>query len=230
MKNTKTKLSQRRAVKVNHNYGTVKKTIVLGGEKAGRFAVANITIKKQRKNSTRRTRRSTRGIDYRTIKSIFRMIFSMKFVRLAFYVIFFAWICSAICETYIKPSPKVEVQSSIPIIGTLTTSFESADQPSNYKEPDSFDKYFGKDAKIIRAICKAENGRQDPKIISKINRNGTYDYGLCQINSIHLDHVGGDFNKLLDSDTNIRVAHEVYMSQGWTAWTCYKNGSYLKHL
>jgi len=51
------------------------------------------------------------------------------------------------------------------------------------------------------------------------NNNGSTDYGLMQINSIHTKKVGGNLNSLLDPETNIRVASEIYKQQGnWSAW------------
>ena len=99
----------------------------------------------------------------------------------------------------------------------------------DYTEGDLFDKYFGADARIMRAICKAENTSQDPTKISKQNRDGTRDFGLCQVNSIHKDKVG-NLNKLLDPETNIRVSKEIKDLQGFRAWVCYKNGAYKKYL
>jgi len=116
--------------------------------------------------------------------------------------------------------------------------FESADPPAGWKgeevqtnaRVDLYDKYFGTEATLARAICTAENGTQEPGRVSKPNRNGTLDYGLCQINSIHADKVGGNLELLKDPEINIKVAKQIRDGSGWTAWTCYKNGSYKKHL
>jgi hypothetical protein len=120
----------------------------------------------------------------------------------------------------------------------IPQDFESADPPAGWNGEDKpqasagdlYDKYFGNEATLARAICKAENGTQEPGRVSKPNRNGTRDYGLCQINSIHADKVGGNLEALKDPETNIRVAKQIRDGSGWTAWTCYKNGSYKKHL
>lgn len=96
-------------------------------------------------------------------------------------------------------------------------------------QDDLFVKYFGELAPTMKAIAKAESGMND-KAISEPNRNGTVDYGILQVNSIHADHVGGDVNKLLDLETNLRVSKEILDSQGLSAWTCWKNGSFKKYL
>jgi len=84
-------------------------------------------------------------------------------------------------------------------------------------------KYFPAD-QVVNAIkvMRCESGVPDR--VSKPNRNGTRDYGLMQINSIHAWRVGGDLNALLDPDTNIRVASEIYQDarNSWQPWTCKK--------
>lgn len=96
-------------------------------------------------------------------------------------------------------------------------------------EPDLFEKYFGSEANIARAIAQAESGNRD--VISKPNWNGSRDYGRMQINSIHADKVNGDLNALLDPETNIRVAKQIRDSwQGWNAWTVFRSGKYKNYL
>lgn len=53
-----------------------------------------------------------------------------------------------------------------------------------------------------------------------LNNDGSMDYGLMQINSIHRKRVGGDLNALLDPETNVRVAHDIFVEQGFTPWVC----------
>jgi soluble lytic murein transglycosylase-like protein len=64
-----------------------------------------------------------------------------------------------------------------------------------------------------------------------LNSDGSTDYGLMQINSIHADFVGGDLEKLRDPATNIKIAYSL--SRGgtnWTPWSAYNSGKYLKYL
>lgn len=51
-----------------------------------------------------------------------------------------------------------------------------------------------------------------------VNPNGTVDYGLFQINSIHANRVNGDPTKLEDPQTNIDIAYDIYKEQGCSAW------------
>jgi hypothetical protein len=57
------------------------------------------------------------------------------------------------------------------------------------------------------------------------NNNGSVDYGLWQINSVH------GFPELKtqqwrDPTTNARLAKKVYDKQGWNAWSVYKSGKH----
>lgn len=58
----------------------------------------------------------------------------------------------------------------------------------------------------------------------------TCDHGLMQINCVHRAAVGGDLSLLNDPATNIKVAFAVYSGAGWSAWTTYTSGAYLRYL
>ena len=77
---------------------------------------------------------------------------------------------------------------------------------------------------IMIAIAKAESGMNHKAV--NMNRNGSTDIGLFQINSIH----GYDETDLLDPMKNIEAARKIYANQGFGAWVAYKNGSYKKFL
>lgn len=82
-----------------------------------------------------------------------------------------------------------------------------------------------KDAPTAAAIALAESsGRTHAR--GGPNSNGSYDYGLWQINSVH----GADKRNWSDPSTNAAMAYAVYRSQGWRAWTVYKTGAYAVYL
>lgn len=59
----------------------------------------------------------------------------------------------------------------------------------------------------------------------------TCDHGLMQINCVHRAAVGGDLALLNDPATNVRVAYAIYAAAGgWTPWTTYTSGAYLRYL
>ena len=80
------------------------------------------------------------------------------------------------------------------------------------------------------AVMKAENRSCDPgvKNISPLedHRVCVGSYGLLQVGCVHFSG-NQDPN---DVGTNIAVAHAVWLKQGYTAWTQYANGEYLKYL
>jgi hypothetical protein len=78
------------------------------------------------------------------------------------------------------------------------------------------------------AVAMAESGGETTA--SNRNSNGSYDYGLWQINTIHgaLLQQGDKFNPL----DNAKMALTVWQRAGnkWTPWVVYKSGVYRIHL
>jgi hypothetical protein len=79
------------------------------------------------------------------------------------------------------------------------------------------------------AIAKAESGWNVRKTSPK-NRNGSYDYGLMQINSIH-----GDYNRtqlITSARYNAQAAFAIYKAAGrkFTPWVTWKNGRYQAYV
>lgn len=88
------------------------------------------------------------------------------------------------------------------------------------KLSDLIGKYTDWNVTLMTAISLAESGG-DPTATHK-NSDGSIDYGLMQVNSVH----GYDPNCLLQAECNIDKAHDVWLSQGYSAWTTYKTGAY----
>ena len=83
------------------------------------------------------------------------------------------------------------------------------------------------DSGVMAAICLAESGGK-VNAVGGPNSNGTYDYGLWQINSVHKSYVR---SKLLsDPLYNAKAAVAIFNGQGLKAWSTYNNGAWLKHL
>ena len=119
--------------------------------------------------------------------------------------------------TVAQASDETHLQTNMP------KDYVSADMPANY---DLFDTYFKENADVMRAICQAESGMNDNAVHK--NKNGSLDQGRCQINTINVKYYVGQ--NIFDPEVNIATAYKVYQSQGFTAWTCFKNGSYKKYL
>lgn len=82
---------------------------------------------------------------------------------------------------------------------------------------------FKQDSKMALAISQAENGTRQCNRIH-VNKNGTLDYGVFQVNSIH------GSTELLDCRKNIEVAYQIFKKSGWSPWVTFKNGAYKKYL
>lgn len=97
-------------------------------------------------------------------------------------------------------------------------------------------KYGGWDNQIMLAIAKAENSTCDPLVhnlsAGETHYNGKGEiicvgsHGVLQVGCLHYRD-GESFDDLA---TNVAVAHRVWEGAGYTAWTMYKNGRYLKYL
>jgi Lysozyme like domain len=70
------------------------------------------------------------------------------------------------------------------------------------------------------ALSIAEDGGGDPAALSGVNRDGSRDLGLWQINSSHWPSCGGQ-EALIVPTNNAACAHGVYVAQGWCAWSTY---------
>jgi flagellar basal body-associated protein FliL len=82
------------------------------------------------------------------------------------------------------------------------------------------------EAGMMIRICMKENGRQNKYAINH-NRNGTYDYSWCQVNSVHkpkyMTHDEWK-EKLNDPMFNAQQVRKIYLSQGWGAWVVFNKG------
>lgn len=77
------------------------------------------------------------------------------------------------------------------------------------------------------AIAKAESGGRTDALNTK-NRNGSWDAGLMQVNSIH----GYSQRQLFDPTFNASASLKIFRAAGskWTPWSTYNNGAYRTHL
>lgn len=76
-------------------------------------------------------------------------------------------------------------------------------------------KVFGKHADEALKVAKCESGIADK---TNINKNGTFDSNIFQINSIHVKRFGTGFIK--DWKENINVAYKLFDEQNWNPWVC----------
>ena len=77
---------------------------------------------------------------------------------------------------------------------------------------------------VGKMVCTAKYESSFYERASNHNRNGSNDYGLFQINSIHFGRSGcpSSASALYDADANAKCAYQVYKAQGVNAWYGYK--------
>lgn len=113
------------------------------------------------------------------------------------------------------------------------TAAQIAPQRSNQACWDEAARYHGLDPWLLYAVAYVES-THNPNVISRPNRNGTYDIGLMQINSIHLPRLakyGINQNTLMDACASTYVGAWI-MSENirrfgwsWEAIAAYNVGS-----
>lgn len=213
---------QKRAYKVNHNYGSVKRTDVVGGAKAGRYFKA---AEARRRAVRLDNKKRTISQNIKLLKRIFDRGVIITFTIAMLCAAFQVGINHETQEA--QGVSQEELPHSIPL---AASGFESADMPANYQEPDLFETYFKSEANIARAICRAESGL-NAKAISKVNRDGSRDWGICQINDRAHRNKYQSTEQLLDPEFNVKTAKQIRDSwESWNAWTVYKSGAYKKYL
>ncbi len=128
---------------------------------------------------------------------------------------------------------------------------QPSEAPTPQPKVDLFEKHFGKEAGIARAIAKAENRTGNPAAVN-INSdyaglpdkpwrryfpNGSEDYGLMQVNLFwNWERVPGDTKRakaewLIDPEHNIQTAKQIRDDwDNFTAWSTYNNRTYKQFL
>jgi hypothetical protein len=86
--------------------------------------------------------------------------------------------------------------------------------------------FTGANVAIGVAVGLAESGGRTT--VTHKNSNGSIDYGVWQINSVHSDILRtGDWSNIND---NAKMAKKVFDGSGWKAWATFNSGSYSSHL
>ena len=80
------------------------------------------------------------------------------------------------------------------------------------------------------AIMMAESkGVADRVSPPNKGKHPSKDYGLFQINSYWQRNRFNNTSELLDPETNVRLASQIYNDSGWDAWSTFHNGKYLEY-
>lgn len=154
-----------------------------------------------------------------------------KFTKVLVYLV-----VPVLTGNYVLKSPQKAPEATTE--AKTEVSAEVAEPPStpapDLNTPEGIKQYitdvFGDQAKIAIAIATAESGLAN-KRSNSMNRNGTYDWGIFQINDCHCSKIDGDCHeKLLDPKFNIEFAKRIYDDSNWYPWSTYKNNAYKEHL
>ena len=79
------------------------------------------------------------------------------------------------------------------------------------------EKFQDDSADAITIVRKCENSTFD-QTRTNHNSNGSIDYGIFQINSVHTTRFGDAFKT--DWKANVDAAYQIFSERGWEAWSC----------
>ena len=67
--------------------------------------------------------------------------------------------------------------------------------------------------------------RMNPRAVSPVNRNGSQDFGVMQLNDSTWATYFGTYlwHQVLDPQKNIAMAHHIFVLYGWRPWSCRGN-------
>jgi len=80
---------------------------------------------------------------------------------------------------------------------------------------------------VAAAVAMAESSGNSNAI--NHNSDGSTDYGLWQINSVHARQFGTPGSRWLDPVYNAQMAHTLWKSQGFHPWVTYNSGAYKQY-
>jgi hypothetical protein len=116
-----------------------------------------------------------------------------------------------------NPTRQIPTAISEPIQTTTTESAQTINSAQTIEEQlCSMD--WNCEESLSVAWCES---RMNPQAISPINRNGSQDFGLMQINNgAWQEYFGERWAQVLNAEQNIAMAYEIYSQYGWQPWTC----------
>jgi hypothetical protein len=98
-----------------------------------------------------------------------------------------------------------------------------AQEPDNRPTLENITKYIikkfepeGRNVAVKALACFISESGLRADAFNGNNTNGTSDYGVAQVNTVHLKRFGNDFTTNWMS--NIDVAFKIYKERGWSAW------------
>jgi hypothetical protein len=120
----------------------------------------------------------------------------------------------------IQPTPQTQPEAQQPTYNPETNP--SREDILNYIR-----EIFGSEADhAITIVTTCENMNLDIHAVNRANSNGTADYGIFQINSVHIgdpddpNNPGYGLGFTTDWRENVRVARAIQLSGGWSQWSC----------
>jgi hypothetical protein len=129
-----------------------------------------------------------------------------------------------------QPPIKIKIQPPILVKKRETKIIYIQEFTNSLPKPETpIEKYicekFKSDCQLALAVAKAESGMKEEEI--GVNRDGSIDMGIFQINSVHWSKNGCNPKSLLDAYKNVDCAYQIWKSSGWNPWVTFQSGKWL---
>jgi hypothetical protein len=162
-----------------------------------------------------------------------------------------AGIASGVVSGSLSAQPSLAASAPVEIVAPAQTATVQPSEAPTPEPIDLFERYFGKEAGIARAIAKAENRTGDPAAVHINNDRGSLpdtpwkryfpkgseDYGLMQVNLFwNWERIPGTTKRvkadwLIDPEHNIQIAKQIRDDwANFTAWSTYNDRTYQQFL
>ena len=145
-------------------------------------------------------------------------------------------IIPVVAGNFVLKQPQNTPQDTTEAVATVTAEVAEPPSTQKFNPQDYIKEVFGSDAKIALAVARAESGIESKRGL-KANRDGSWDWGIFQINDYwHCPKVGevrssdDCHRKFMDAKTNIDTAKQIFDDSGWFPWSVFKNGKYKEYL
>lgn len=125
-----------------------------------------------------------------------------------------------------KVQSPFRIEDRKPLVLTPIQKQESMPEMKTDIEKYICEKFGLMDCKTALAVAKAESNLNCNAF--NVNSNGSVDFSIFQLNSVHLKK-GGEWTleNMANCYKNVDLAYELWTQQGWEPWSAYLNKAYL---
>lgn len=129
-------------------------------------------------------------------------------------------------EKTIVTRPKVKVEKVSKVLKRKIAKKVTPLTPCQYADKLLAENFDATQIHTAKAVMRAESGC-NAQAYNGSNSDGSNDAGLMQINSVHCPHLIRCEDRT-NPVKNIKAARQIYNGSGWSAWSSYNSGAYIR--